>query len=99
VKASVFATLGDVSRLRILNLLAEGDRCVCELTPILGLAQPTVSRHLSVLVGQGLLKCRKVGSRMIYSLAAPEILKVLESVDESLIERLKKNVVAKMSQA
>lgn len=36
---------------------------------------------------------------MIYSLAAPEILKVLESVDESLIERLKENVVAKMSQA
>ncbi|MEM2904768.1 MAG: metalloregulator ArsR/SmtB family transcription factor [Candidatus Bathyarchaeia archaeon] len=99
LKANIFAALSDVSRLRILALLAEGEKCVCEITPALGLAQPTVSRHLSVLAGQGLLKSRKEGKRMLYSVAAPEIYKVLESVDGSLINRLKENIVARMVEA
>lgn len=96
-KANLFMALSDVSRLRILNMLEEGEKCVCEIIPNLGLAQPTVSRHLSVLVRQGLLKWRKEGNRVFYSIASPEICKVLDNIDESLMKKLKKNIIAQMT--
>jgi ArsR family transcriptional regulator len=55
--AAVFKALGDPSRVRIVNLLANapGPVCVCDLTPELGLSQPTVSFHLKKLVQAGIL--------------------------------------------
>jgi ArsR family transcriptional regulator len=55
--AAVFKALGDPHRVRIVNLLvtAPGPVCVCDLTPELGLSQPTVSFHLKKLVQAGLL--------------------------------------------
>ena len=50
--AALFKALGDPARVRIVNLLARNPEsvCVCELTPALGLSQPTVSHHLKKLV-------------------------------------------------
>jgi ArsR family transcriptional regulator len=55
--ARVFKALGDPHRVRIVNLLANapGPACVCDLTPELGVSQPTVSFHLKKLVQAGLL--------------------------------------------
>lgn len=55
--ASLFKALSDPHRVRIVNLLAtsDGPVCVCDLTPELGLSQPTVSFHLKKLVWAGLL--------------------------------------------
>jgi ArsR family transcriptional regulator len=55
--ARVFKALGDPHRVRIVNLLANAQdpACVCDLTPELGLSQPTVSFHLKKLVQAGLL--------------------------------------------
>ena len=55
--AAVFKALADPSRVRIVNLLANapGPACVCDLTPELGLSQPTVSFHLKKLVQAGIL--------------------------------------------
>lgn len=57
VTATVFKALADPSRVRILNLLVTAGRpvCVCDLTPQLGLSQPTVSFHLKKLLDAGLL--------------------------------------------
>jgi ArsR family transcriptional regulator len=61
--------LSDQTRLRILLLLASGDeRCVCELTEALDLAQPKISRHLAVLREAGLLLDRKAGLWVYYRL-------------------------------
>lgn len=61
--------LADQTRLRILLLLANGDeRCVCELTQALELAQPKISRHLAVLRETGLLLDRKSGLWVYYRL-------------------------------
>lgn len=61
--------LSDQTRLRILLLLAGGnERCVCELTQVLELAQPKISRHLAVLRESGLLQDRKAGLWVYYRL-------------------------------
>lgn len=61
--------LSDQTRLRLLLLLAGGEeRCVCELTQALELAQPKISRHLAVLRESGLLQDRKAGLWVYYRL-------------------------------
>jgi ArsR family transcriptional regulator, arsenate/arsenite/antimonite-responsive transcriptional repressor len=68
--AAVFKALGDPSRVRIVNLLARNPEpvCVCELTPAIGLSQPTVSHHLKKLVQAGLLTREQRGVWAYYTL-------------------------------
>jgi ArsR family transcriptional regulator, arsenate/arsenite/antimonite-responsive transcriptional repressor len=68
---SKFQALSDQTRLRILTLLNEGELCVCDLVEILTVPQPTASRHLAYLRKAGLVKGRKDGLWMYYSLTAP----------------------------
>ena len=67
----LFKTLSDPTRLRLLNLLAEGDVCVCDLHGTLGLDQPKVSRHLARLRSAGLVDVERNGKWMHYRLARP----------------------------
>ncbi len=64
----VFKALGDKNRLRIVRMLQCKSLCVCEITAVLGLATPTVSRHLSVLKEANLIKDFKNGRWVDYSL-------------------------------
>jgi ArsR family transcriptional regulator len=68
--AAVFKALSDPHRVRIVNLLASAADalCVCDLTPLLGLSQPTVSFHLKKLVQAGLLDREQRGVWAHYSL-------------------------------
>ncbi|MFO1019965.1 MAG: metalloregulator ArsR/SmtB family transcription factor [Planctomycetales bacterium] len=68
----VFRALSDPTRLRIMNLLSEGEMCVCDLVSILGALQPAVSRHLSYLRKVGLVLARKEGLWVHYRLADPK---------------------------
>lgn len=69
--AGVFRALGDETRLRLVALLADGELCVCHLVAALELPQPTVSRHLAVLRSAGLVRPRRSGSWIHYTLAEP----------------------------
>ena len=62
----LFKTLSDPTRLRLLNLLAGGETCVCELTNTLGVVQPKVSRHLARLKRAGLVDARRSGKWIHY---------------------------------
>ena len=66
----LFKALADRHRVRIVNLLASSDDavCVCKLMPALGLAQPTVSYHLKLLVDAGLLQRERRGRFSYYRL-------------------------------
>jgi ArsR family transcriptional regulator, arsenate/arsenite/antimonite-responsive transcriptional repressor len=64
--AFLFKTLADPTRLRLLNLLACGETCVCELTDTLRVVQPKVSRHLAHLKRAGLVEARRNGKWMHY---------------------------------
>jgi ArsR family transcriptional regulator len=68
----LFKALADRHRVQILNLLAgaEDAVCVCKLMPALGLAQPTVSYHLKLLVDAGLLERERLGRFSYYRLTA-----------------------------
>jgi ArsR family transcriptional regulator len=79
--ARVFKALADPHRVRIVNLLAnaEGPACVCDLTPELGLSQPTVSFHLKKLVEAGLLDREQRGVWAYYSVN-PEALARLATI-------------------
>ena len=61
--------LSDPNRVKILKMLAKKELCVCEITAVLGLAQPTVSKHLKVLEDAGLVQSSKDGLWVNYRLA------------------------------
>jgi ArsR family transcriptional regulator len=67
----LFKALGDPVRLRLLNLLADGETCVCHLHEALALPQSTVSRHLAYLRKRGIVVGRKEGLWVHYRLAKP----------------------------
>lgn len=67
-----FKALGDVNRLRILNLLLHGELCVCDIQHVLDSSQPNVSRHLAYLKSSGLVLDRREGLRIFYRLVDPK---------------------------
>lgn len=64
----IFRALAEPTRLRILNLLQDGELCVCELVSVLDVPQPTASRHLAYLRKAGLVIARKEGLWHYYRL-------------------------------
>jgi len=66
---AVSRALGDPSRLRILAALTHGELCACQIVELLGLANSTTSKHLSILHQAGLLDSRKEGRWVHYQLA------------------------------
>ncbi|WP_435159296.1 ArsR/SmtB family transcription factor [Amycolatopsis sacchari] len=81
---ALFSSLGDPARLRILRRLARGDARVMDLTAELGLAQPTVSKHLACLRDCALVDSRPDGRASWYSLTCPELLDLLVSAERLL---------------
>ena len=78
---SFFLALADRTRLRLLNLVAGGEVCVCFFVEVLGEPQPKISRHLGVLRNAGLVAARRDGKWMHYRLTRPtELAPVLERV-------------------
>jgi len=84
----VFKALSDGTRLRILHILLERDCCVCEVMQVLGISQPSASRHLSILHEAGLLKSRKESIWMNYAIdwdtAPPYAQEAIRAVVEAL---------------
>jgi ArsR family transcriptional regulator, arsenate/arsenite/antimonite-responsive transcriptional repressor len=65
---TIFKALSDATRLRIIKLLEHGELCVCDITAALAMVQPKVSFHLNALKEAGLIKDRKQGKWIHYSL-------------------------------
>lgn len=67
----LFRALADRTRLRLLNLIADKEICVCYFVEILGMSQPKISRHLAYLRRAGIVAARRQGRWMHYRLVAP----------------------------
>ena len=80
----VLAAVGEPSRLRLLRLLLEGERCVSQCTEQTGMVQSLVSKHLSRLIVAGLVQRRRAGRRSYHSVVDPEGLQDLLRVSERL---------------
>jgi ArsR family transcriptional regulator len=77
LKAEFFKTLGHPARIRILELLSEGDHSVGELMPKLGLESSHLSQQLAVLRRTGMVVARKQGNNVIYSIASKDMSELL----------------------
>jgi ArsR family transcriptional regulator len=80
-KSKVFKALADSIRLRILGLLSSREMCVCEVMVALHLTQPTASHHLRILENVGLVKDRKEGKWVFYSIANSELFEGMRKLD------------------
>lgn len=69
--AGLFAALADPTRLRLLNLMAGREVCVCYFVEILGQSQPKISRHLAYLRRTGIVAARREGKWMQYRIIQP----------------------------
>ena len=78
VKAEFFKTLGHPARIRILEVLREGDHTVGELVPKVGIESSHLSHQLAVLRRNQIVQTRKVGSTVVYSVVDPRIFQLLE---------------------
>jgi len=81
LQSRFFRALGDRTRLWILNLLRVREMCVCEIMVALGLTQPTASHHLNLLEHAGLVRHRKEGKWVFYSIADPELLQNMKKIN------------------
>ena len=73
LKAEFFKTLGHPARIRVLELLAAGDKSVAELLPEVGVESSNLSQQLGVLRRAGVVAARRDGNAVIYSIASPDI--------------------------
>ncbi len=87
-QAKIIKALGHPTRLIIIDELAKGERCVCELTELAGSEMSTVSRHLAQLKEAGILEDDKRGVQVFYRLKVPCVLnffKCVESVQNGVM--------------
>ncbi len=95
---AIFKALSDETRLRIVKLLAKGELCVCDIVAALDIIQPKASFHLGVLWETGLIKDRKQGKWIHYSLNETDLFKrmlmvsICEKADGVLIAEDRKRL-------
>lgn len=82
--AALFKALAHPARLRILEVLAEGEACVCHLTALLKQRQPYISQQLMALREAGLVRDRRDGSIVYYALSGPQVAAMLAQARELL---------------
>jgi len=81
MKADLLKALGQPTRLKILELLAGGERCVCEIFPAIDEEQSNISKHLAFLRANGIVEAERRGMRVFYRLTNPQVLKLLEGAE------------------
>ncbi len=92
LKADLLKALGQPTRLKILELLVDGERCVCEIFPAINEAQSNISKHLAFLRSQGILVADRRGMRVFYRLADKRIIKLLDDAEECVKGTLRARV-------
>lgn len=80
--ALIFKALGHPARLQIVTLLADGERCVCDLTEQVGLDISTISKHLSILVQAGVLVNERRANKIFHRLRTPCVLNVFSCLND-----------------
>ncbi len=80
-RAKIIKALAHPSRLMMVDALVEGEKCVCELTELVGCDMSTVSKHLALMKEAGIVEDRKVGQQVFYSLRVPCIMNFFGCVE------------------
>jgi DNA-binding transcriptional ArsR family regulator len=88
LKADFFRLLGHPARVRVLELLRDGERSVGDLQAALGLDSSGTSQHLTAMRRQGLLESRRAGTSVFYSVKDPRMFQLLEVAKQILTSHL-----------
>jgi ArsR family transcriptional regulator len=86
-QAKLFKALMHPVRLEILDILRDGEECVCHMEAILGYRQAYISQHLSVLRDAGLVQVRRDGWNIFYRVIKPEVFELLEKAGQVIGEK------------
>jgi len=84
--ADVFKVLGDPTRVRILDALTHGERCVCDLATLVGLSESAVSHQLRFLRQARLVRARRTGRMAFYSLDDQHVIGLLHDTRKHVEE-------------
>jgi len=76
--ADVLKSLAQPTRLKIIDFLRDGERCVCEIFPAIEEEQSNTSRHLSYMQTHGILTRRKEGVKIYYAVKHPEVFAIID---------------------
>jgi DNA-binding transcriptional ArsR family regulator len=82
LRANIVKALAHPTRLFIIDELSQQERCVCELTEMIGADTSTVSKHLTILKNAGIVKDEKRGTMVYYQLRCPCVLNFFACIEE-----------------
>jgi len=91
-RAKVIKAMAHPTRLFIVDELSRKERCVCELTAMIGDDMSTVSKHLSLLKESGIVEDEKRGAQVYYSLRVPCVMNFFNCVESILKARIKEQM-------
>ena len=94
MQAQVITALAHPIRLAIVDLLKDGEVCVCEIADRIGVERSNTSRHLALMLKAGVVKTRKDGLQVFYSLQTPCVLNFLGCATKTLEQNLKRQTKA-----
>ena len=90
-QAEIAKAVGHPLRVAAIDFLKDGEKCVCEIAEHVGSERSNVSRHLAVMVGAGVLSCRKDGLKVFYALKTPCVADFLSCVTRVLKHQAQEN--------
>jgi ArsR family transcriptional regulator len=88
LRAKILSALSDPIRLELLEFLANGERCVCEILPAFQRSQSTISKHLNILYEAGILERKIDGKRTVYLLKDPQVFDIIRLVDSLALKQV-----------
>ena len=91
LKADVIQAVAHPFRVAVIEILSDGELCVCDIARAIGAQRSNVSRHLGVMLQAGVVEVRKDGLRMIYSLRTPCVQGFLECVTNVVREQARQS--------
>jgi DNA-binding transcriptional ArsR family regulator len=92
-QAQIMKALSHPTRLFIVHELAKTEKCVCELTEMVGADTSTISKHLSIMKNAGIVQCEKRGTSIYYSLKMKCVLNFFSCVNEVLKKKVESQMV------
>jgi ArsR family transcriptional regulator len=89
LKAEILKALAQPTRLKILELIRNGEKCICEIVPAINGEQSNISRHISLMQKSNLVTTRKDGVKVMVKVKDPQIFNILDRVGRILKNQMK----------
>ena len=89
LKAEILSAIAHPNRIKIIEYLANGPKCACEISPALKLEQSNLSRHMKILIQAGIVNYWKDGKKAMYEISNKNVLTILERASIVLKNKIK----------